>query len=103
MASSGTAQARTTTTEWHPVFRQPIRIAEPHRIITLTYDDFGNVITKAYQATTDAAGAQNFSGATVGKAQTWAYTYNTLGQRSAVTGPRAEVPRYACDDAGNLT
>lgn len=39
--ASGTPQARTITTEWHPDFFAPVKITEPDRITQYTYDSQG--------------------------------------------------------------
>ncbi|WP_337958595.1 RHS repeat domain-containing protein, partial [Candidatus Accumulibacter vicinus] len=36
--ASGTPDARTTRSEWHPTWRLPLRIAEPLKRTTFTYD-----------------------------------------------------------------
>ncbi|MEB0011499.1 hypothetical protein QN379_04605 [Glaciimonas sp. Gout2] len=102
--STGSALARTTTTEWHPIFRLPTRIVEPDRTTTVAYDSVGNVLTKTLQLTTAGTGKQA-SNASIGKESTWRYTYNMLGQMLTATGPRiriSDVIRYSYDDAGNL-
>ncbi|OGB26277.1 MAG: hypothetical protein A3I66_19165 [Burkholderiales bacterium RIFCSPLOWO2_02_FULL_57_36] len=102
----GTAQARTITTAWHPTYRLPIKIAEPLRITTNTYDAKGNLLNKSVEATSDATGAQGLSATSVGSAKAWAYTYNDVGQVLAAKGPRTDLDdttRYAYDAAtGNL-
>jgi YD repeat-containing protein len=44
--AAGTAEERTTTTEWHPQFNKPTRITEPNRITEYTYDAAGRVLSK---------------------------------------------------------
>lgn len=103
--ASGTALARTITTAWHPVLRSPIQIAEPKRLTTLTYDDKGNLLTRAEQATSDQTGAAGLTAPTTGSPRTWAYTYNAVGQVLTITGPRTDVNErtlYAYDASGNL-
>lgn len=102
----GTTFARTTTTEWHPTFRNPTRIAEPKRLTVNTYDQFGNLSTTTRQATADQSGAQGFGAGLVGSPQTTTYTYNQHGQILTITGPRTDVndtTTFTYDDAGNLT
>ncbi|MCU0692222.1 MAG: DUF6531 domain-containing protein, partial [Polyangiaceae bacterium] len=55
--ASGTAQARTISTDWHATFRLPARVAEPLRITTDSYDANGNLLARSVQATSDATGA----------------------------------------------
>lgn len=104
--ATGTAQARTISTEWHPTYRLPARIAEPQRITTFTYDNTGNLLSKSEQATTDASGAQGLAATVTGTPRTWRYTYNSAGQVLTAKGPRTDVDdttSYAYDSQGNLT
>jgi YD repeat-containing protein len=101
----GTPQARTITTQWHATYRLPLKIAEPRRRTTLTYDVSGNLLTKTLQATTDTTGASGFTATVTGTARTWTYTYNTVGQVLTATGPRTDVvdrTTYTYDAQGNL-
>lgn len=103
--ASGTALARTTTTEWHPTFRLPLRLAEPKRITTFSYDAVGKILGKSVQSTTDANGVSGFSAATTGMARSWAYTYTEFGKISTIKGPRTDVndiTTYTYDSEGNL-
>ena len=94
-----TAATRTITTEWHPSYRLPTRIAEPFRLTTFTYGsptdansgNRGSLLTKTVQATTDPNGSFGFGAAPVGVARTWTYTYNSKGQLLTVDGPRTDV------------
>ncbi len=89
--ASGTTQARTITTQWHPTYRLPALITEPGRITTFNYDTGGNLLTKTVSAN--------------GSNRTWTYTYNTVGQILTATGPRTDVndtTTYAYDNNGNL-
>jgi YD repeat-containing protein len=101
----GTAQARTITTQWHPLFRLPVKVAEPKRITTYTHDARGNVLTVSKQASTDATGSAGFAAVKVGVPQVSTYTYTASGQVATVTGPRTDlvdIVRYAYDEKGNL-
>lgn len=102
----GTAVARTISTEWHPILRLPVAIAEPKKRTTVTYDATGNVLTRTEQATTDASGTLGFSASTTGQPRTWTYSYNANGQVLTATGPRTDVndtTTYAYDVEGNLS
>lgn len=101
--ANGTSLARTTSTEWHSTFRLPLRIAEPKRITTYTYDANGNALLRSVQATADANGANGFNAAPVGSPRSWSYTYSSLGQMLTSTGPSNDVTTYAYDSAGNLS
>lgn len=104
--NSGTAQAITTTIEWHPQFRLPVRIAEPKKLIVSSYDANGNLLSKSEQETNDANGAQGFSATLVGTARSWTFAYNQYGQVLTAKDPRTDVDgttSYAYDAQGNLT
>jgi RHS repeat-associated protein len=89
----GTTLARTTTTEWHPTLRVPLRIEEPGRETTYTYTPGGKRLTETVR---DLA---------TGETRTTTNTYNALGLLETVDGPRtdvADVTTYDYDSAGNL-
>ncbi|MHC8397766.1 DUF6531 domain-containing protein [Pseudomonas sp. LB3P93] len=44
--ATGTAHAKTITTEWHPTLILPVRITEPHRFIQYTYDVQGRQLSR---------------------------------------------------------
>lgn len=103
--ASGTALARTISTEWHPTFDLPARVAEPKRITSYSYDAHGNMLSRSVRATVDASGASGFNAAATGSAQTWSWTYNEFGQALTETGPRSDlnaVTTYTYDSKGNL-
>ena len=103
--AAGTANGRTTSTEWHPTYRLPVRIAEPSLLTTLTYDLSGNLLTRTLQPTTDATGGNGFNVVTNGAPRKWAFTYNALGQLLTATGPRSDivdVTTATYDANGNL-
>jgi YD repeat-containing protein len=103
--NSGGALARTTSTEWHPRLRLPVKVAEPNRITTYTYDDVGNILSRTEQATSDINGASGLTAPLVGRARAWTYAYDAKGKLAAVTGPRtdiADLTSYEYDVAGNL-
>jgi YD repeat-containing protein len=89
--ASGTPQARTISTQWHPTYRLPIAIAEPLRLTTFNYDTNGNLLNKTIQATTDANGSQGFNAQVAGTPRTWSYTYNQYGQVLTAKGPRTDI------------
>ena len=92
--ASGTAQARTITTTWHPTFHLPTQITEPNRITTFAYDSHGNLTQKTIA---DASNSKN--------TRTWSYTYNANGQVTKVDGPRtdvADITQYSYDAKGDL-
>jgi RHS repeat-associated protein len=99
----GTPQQRTITTEWHPAYRLPTRVAEPLRVTTYVYGDpndpnpgnRGSLLSKTVQATSDATGSAGFAAAPVGAPRAWAYTFNDNGQVLTIDGPRTDVADLA--------
>lgn len=103
--AAGTPVERKITTEWHPAFRLPARVAEPKRIVTYGRNDAGDVLTRTEQATTDATGKAGMQAVADGPPRVWRYTYYPDGQIKTVTGPRtdvADVTTYTYDATGNL-
>jgi YD repeat-containing protein len=99
--ASGTAQARTTTTTWHPTFHVPTQIVEPGRTTTFTYDANGFLLSKTETDTTTATVPYS----TNGRTRTWTYTYTPAGLLASVKGPRTDVDdtvTYAWDGSGTL-
>ena len=47
--ASGTAQARTVTTEWHPSLYLPLAVTEPDRITRFQYDDQGRQLSRTVE------------------------------------------------------
>jgi YD repeat-containing protein len=105
-SSSLTIPARKVSTEWHPTYRLPVKVAEPLRMTINSYDPNGNLLSKTVQATSDATGGQGLSAAPVGTARAWSYTYNDAGQVLTARGPRTDIDdtaTYVYDNAtGNL-
>ncbi|WP_283745175.1 RHS repeat protein [Sideroxydans sp. CL21] len=84
--ASGTAVARTITTQWHPTLRLPTQISEPGRTTIFTYDaTTRNLLTKTV---TDSASSRS---------RTWTYTYTTAADTTlpnllkSIKGPRTDV------------
>lgn len=86
--ASGTPLARKIATTWHAAFHLPTKIVEPGRTTTFSYDDRGNLLTKAITA---GALTRSFS-----------YTYNSFGQVLTAIDPLGHVTTYAYDAKGNL-
>ena len=114
--ASGKPEARTTNTQWHSVWRLPIKIAEPKKLTTYIYNgdlDNGSPVTcapasavipmgslsqpigvlckQSEQATTDSTGAQGFNATPSGLPRTVTTTYTQYGQRLTADGPRTDV------------
>ncbi|QNA87721.1 RHS repeat protein [Massilia sp. Dwa41.01b] len=98
----GTTAPRTISTEWHPKFRLPVRIAEPKRITINTYDNQGNLLSRRQEATDDSDGSKKFSAVLLGKFRVWNYTYNTAGRIATATDPNKYTTIYDYDQKGNL-
>ena len=77
--ASGTAEARTITTEWHATYRVPTKITEPGFETTFTYDSNGNRLTQTRKDLTTL------------ETRTTTWTYSSLGQILTVDGPRTNV------------
>jgi YD repeat-containing protein len=104
--AAGTPQARTISTQWHPTFRLPAKLAEPLRITSYIYNGDGGascgvaaggtlvpgvMCSKTIQPTSDATGAAGFAATSAGAARTWSYTYNANGSVLSMDGPRTDV------------
>ena len=103
----GTAQAGTISTQWHPVFRLPVKIAEPLRITSYVYNGDGGascglqadgvtlvpgaLCSKTIQATADATGAAGFGATLAGTPRTWTTTYDANGSVLTMDGPRTDA------------
>jgi YD repeat-containing protein len=104
------AGSRKISTQWHPDWRLPTKVAEPGRITTYSYNGQGAscapatatlpdgkpiavLCSKTEQATTDADGSKDFSAvAQSGVAiRQWTYTYNQYGQVLTAKGPRTDL------------
>lgn len=48
--ASGTPQARSVTTEWHPTLYKPVTITEPERVLHFEYDSQGNLLSQTITA-----------------------------------------------------
>jgi len=115
-ARISTSATRTITTQWHATSRLPVRIAEPLRTTTYSYNgDVGVscapagastalLCSRTVQATTDLNGSAAFAATPDGPPRTWSYSYNEQGQVVAADGPRTDVvdvtanAYYAVDD-----
>ncbi len=104
--ASGTTQAKTFTTEWHPTYRLPAKVAQPLLITTYTYDGQGNLLTQTEQDTMDTNGSQGLNPALSGSPRAWSYTYNNLSQFVTITGPRTDIidkTTFTYGNNGNLS
>lgn len=115
---SGSAVARTIGTQWHGVWRLPVKVARPLKLTTWVYngDTYGGqtvtcapadavvpspsgtgtrpiavLCRQIEQATTDATGSQGFGATASGEARIWNWTYDPHGQVLTADGPRTDV------------
>ena len=120
--ASGSAVARTISTQWHSVWRLPVKVAEPLKLTTYVYngDSYnGTTVTCApdgatvpspngvgtqpigvlcraiEQATTDATGSAGVSATPIGTPRIWVWTYDQYGQVLTADGPRTDVTDVA--------
>ncbi len=91
--ADGTPEARTLTTEWHPTLRRPLKITQPGRDTSFSYDPVGRLLTRTV---TDVA---------TGTSRTTTRSYTPEGLLASIDGPRTDVldvTRFQYDAAGNL-
>lgn len=111
--ASGKPEVRTISTQWHPYWRLPAKVAEPLKLTTYVYNGDGGTLCapaaatvpkitggtqpigvlcqKIEQATTDANGSLGVGATLTGTPRIWSYTYNQYGQVLTVDGPRTDV------------
>lgn len=103
----GTADAKTTTTEWHPTWNLPIKAAVPGRIDSFEYDANGRVTSYARYPTSDSNGSQGTSGAPAGSIARSIWTYNEQGLLAStvesVDGNATGQWAFTYDPMGNLS
>jgi YD repeat-containing protein len=112
------ADVRKVSAQWHAVWRQPTRVAEPNRLTTNAYNGDGGVYcapstalvngnpigvlcTKTVQETTDATGQRGFAAALTGTPRVWQYTYDSFGRVLTATDPNHKTTTtvyYAAND-----
>ena len=106
LENSNDAPYRTISTEWHPTWDVPLRIAVPKLITTLTYDGDGNIISRSEQETTDANGSAGLNATSLRQPLTWDFTYNSNGQLLTIHAPGKEpsvLTSFQYDTMGNLS
>ncbi|WP_084545941.1 DUF6531 domain-containing protein [Cupriavidus malaysiensis] len=102
----GASDAKTTTTQWHPTWRLPVKVAAPGRVDYFSYDDKGQLIGYAWFATSDANGSQGVNAQPVGAVTSSGWNYDANGLVTAavdrvddsVTGQWS----FTYDGQGNL-
>ncbi|WP_156173992.1 DUF6531 domain-containing protein [Cupriavidus basilensis] len=124
----GTAGAKTTTTEWHPTYNLPLRVASPNRVDGFTYDAKGQTTSYVTYATSDQNGSLGFGAIQLGQSTglrweydanglviaamdtidniesaRWTYSYDTSGNLAILTNPQGQIGRaLTYDSAGRL-
>ncbi|MCO5400027.1 hypothetical protein [Ralstonia soli] len=121
---AGTANAKTTATEWHSTLNLPVRVASPGKLETFAYDGNGNLTTYTEVETADANGAAGFAAVAdapikrtdwtyddgghvlttterTGNAVTgtWTFVYNAQGDLQSLTNPEGKTGRIVQYDA----
>jgi len=88
--ATGTPEERTITTEWHPTYRLPAKIAEPKRTTVFTYFADGSLQTKAIYTTTDLNGAQGLAATRSTASLKSSYTYDSAGRMLTASEPAVD-------------
>ncbi|WP_341248806.1 DUF6531 domain-containing protein [Cupriavidus pauculus] len=103
----GNADAKTTTTEWHPTWNLPLKIAAPSRVDYFTYDGMGQMTAHGWFPTADVNGGQGLNAAPSGAVSSNSYGYDTNGLMTALTeqvdGTATQQWTFGYDAQGNLT
>ncbi|MGC0016402.1 RHS repeat protein, partial [Ralstonia pseudosolanacearum] len=124
IVNAGTSNTKTTTTEWHPAWYLPTRVASPGKLETFVYDDKGNLTAHTSVATGDANGSASFAAAPASEADrinwtydgnglvlsateyignrmtdTWTFTYDGQGNLLTLTNPKGKTGRITQYDA----
>lgn len=102
----GTADAKTTTTEWHPTWKLPLKVAEPGYFEYFSYDASGRLIGYVRYDTTDPNGSQGINVTPAGPVSSTEWTYGPNGLKSTTTervdGTKVGQWTYTYDGGGNL-
>lgn len=117
--AAGRPEALTTSTQWHPTLRLPVKLTEPGKTTDTSYDARGNVLSQTEIDTTGASNGTNslsfrtwawtytpnnlVATHTDPLGQVWSYAYNAQGQRTSATDPLGQVTSYTYDTAGRLS
>ena len=103
---AGHASQQTTTTDWHPVWNLPTRIAKPNRIDTIEYDGKGQPVLHSWYATSDANGERGFGAKRIGRISSISWTYDINGLLTSLLeredGRIVDRWAFTFDAQGNL-
>ncbi len=106
VVGAGTADAKTTTTEWDSQQWLVTRVAAPNQIDTFSYDANGNLLSHTVTPTGDANGSQAFAAAASGSIKRTDWTYDDSGHVLTATertdGAITGTWTLAYDGQGNL-
>lgn len=95
LSADGAAQpeSRTITTQWHPSWNLPVKVARPLLLTTYEYYANGTLKSIREEASTDQDGSKGLTPTLDGTvaARVVTYTYNADGQVKTVDGPRTDV------------
>ncbi|QUP55388.1 RHS repeat protein [Ralstonia syzygii] len=89
--AAGTANAITTTTEWHPNWNLPTKAASPGKLETFAYDVVGNLVSYTSAATNDASGAAGLSATPMGDVLKTDWTYDSAGRLATASESTGSV------------
>jgi len=102
----GTADAKTTTTEWHPTWNLPLRVTRPGQIDTFSYDTAGQLLSYAWYASDDPNGSKGLQAVSTGAESSTVWTYNSQGLVEKATDTLNGVAvgewTFSYDSAGQL-
>ena len=102
----GTADAKTTTTEWHPTWNLPLKVAAPSRVDYFTYDSQGQMTAHGWFPTADPNGSQGLNAAPSGAVSSNSYGYDAHGLMTSLAevedGAIAKQWSFTYDAQGNL-
>lgn len=102
----GTAEAKATTTEWHPTWNLPLKVAAPSRVDYFTYDGQGQMTVHGWFPTADTNGSQGLNAAPSGPLSSNSYGYDASGLMTALSevedGAIAKQWSFTYDAQGNL-
>ncbi|MGM3277545.1 DUF6531 domain-containing protein [Ralstonia sp. 24A2] len=106
VVGAGTADAKTTTTEWDPQQGSVSRMATPNKIEAFSYDANGNLLSHTVTPTGDANGSQGFAAAASGDSERTAWTYDANGQVLTATDSKGLITvgtwTFTYDGKGDL-
>lgn len=81
----GTTDVKTTTTEWHPTWNLPLKIAAPGQMDYFTYDTQGQMTAHGWFPTADANGSQGLNAAPASAMSGNSYSYDANGLMTTLT------------------